>query len=113
MSTASGTAAAKKAAARARKAEAQDDPDPVSFEHDGQTYVIAPDALNDLELFEAIEDGKHLVAIRSYLGAEQWKTFKDSIRNENGRVPAEAAEPFMNKLLEAVGQGNSSASSTS
>lgn len=107
MSTASGTAAAKKAATRARKAEAEPNTEPISFEHDGETYTIAADAVNDLELLEDFEDGKNLSGIRRLLGAEQWARFKDSARDGAGRVPAEAAEPFLDKLQEVLGQGNS------
>jgi hypothetical protein len=113
VSTKNGAPAAKKAAARARKTEAAEDPEPISFEHNGVRYVIAPDALDDLELMENLEDEKYFAAVRGFVGAEQWATFKATNRNEDGRVPASAAEPFLDKLLEVIGKGNSSASSTS
>lgn len=108
MSTASGTPAAKKAASRARKNEAA--PQPVVVEYDGVTYTIHPDAANDLELLEDLEDENYLRAIRGYLGVDQWGQFKDSHRNASGRVPVEAMEPFLSALLKEMGQGNSSAS---
>lgn len=83
------------------------DPKPVEFTFDGVDYTVDPEAANDLELLEALEDGKYITAIRSYLGADQWAQFKDSQRNDAGRVSADKTEAFLNALMEAVGQGNS------
>lgn len=105
---------AKSRAANARKAEAspalaQD----VEFEYEGQTYTIEADRLNNLELFEAIEDEKYLQATRGFLGDAQWAEFKDSQRLPDGRVPMECLEGFLAEMVKAIGQGNSSASSGS
>lgn len=108
------SAAAKRAAAAARKAEARpEEAKPVEFEYDGKTYVVTPDALDNLELFEAVEDEKYLTATRGFLGKEQWERFKDAHRLPDGRVPLEAFEGFLQALMKAVGQGNSLGSSGS
>lgn len=105
---------AAKAASTARKAEADpENAQPVSFEYDGRTYIIEQERLNNLELFEAIEDEKFLTATRGFLGREQWDAFKDDHRTEDGRVPMEPLEGFLADLMKAVGQGNFSASSGS
>lgn len=96
-----------KAALDATKAEATGDAQPVSFVFDGETYTIDADAADDLELMEYIEDEKYILALRGYLGAEQWRRFKDGHRNEKGRVTAERAGEFLQALTEAIGSGNS------
>lgn len=82
------------------------DREPVSFEHDGATYTIDPENLDNLELFEAIEDEKYLTATRGFLGKAQWKAFKDANRDEQGRVPMAPVEDFLQAMMEAIGQGN-------
>ena len=88
------------------KAEAADAPATVEFEHDGETYVIERANMNNLELFEAIEDERFITATRGFIGREQWAQFKDKYRTEDGNVPIESLEGFLQALMEAVGQGN-------
>jgi hypothetical protein len=97
----------KPAATAAAKAEAAGDPQPVSFEFDGETYTIDADAADDLELMEYIEGEKYILALKGYLGAEQWQRFKDTHRNDKGRVTASRAGDFLQALTEAIGAGNS------
>ena len=80
----------------------------VTLDHEGRTYTITADAIDDLELFEMIEDGKQLTALRRFLGAEQWSAFKDSVRGDSGKVRMSDAEDFLNKLMEALGNLNAS-----
>lgn len=102
------TATAKAKAAQARKAEAAPElAEPVTFEYGGREYVIKPEAVNNLELYEAIEDQKYLTAARGFIGREQWDLFKDDHRLPDGRVPMEPVEGFLEALMEAIGQGNS------
>lgn len=90
----------------ARKAEATDEVQYVEFEHNGETYTVHPDALDNLELFEAVEDEQYLKATRGFIGKEQWDKFKNTHRTEDGRVPMAALEGFLQALMEAIGQGN-------
>lgn len=107
MSTASKKASTQKAASRARKAEAKPDEDvALRFEIAGNAYVVDRAAVTDVEFFEACEDGKEITAIRTVLGVEQWQRLKDSIRDADGRVPAERLEPFLDAMLDAAGLGN-------
>lgn len=94
------------AAAKARKAEATDDPKDFTFEYDGETYTVAAENLDNLELFEAIEDQRYLRATRGFIGQAQWDAFKDKYRTPDGRVPMSGLEGFLSALMEAVGQGN-------
>lgn len=94
------------AATRARKAEATGKFEDVTFTHGGNEYTVRGESLNNLELFEAIEDEKYLTATRGFLGREQWDAFKDSVRTDDGRVPMEPLEDFLADLMKAVGQGN-------
>lgn len=96
--------------AKARKAEVTGAVRDASFEYHGRTYMVTSEAANDLELFEAVEDGKEMTAVRSVLGAEQWQAFKDDHRTDTGRVPLEPVEGFIHALMGALGLGNSAAS---
>ncbi len=94
---------------KATKAEV--DNAPLVVEHDGETYEIDRGNANNLELMEFAEDGLYLKAIRGYIGLDQWSAFKDKYRDEQGRVDAEAFEPFLDAVMQSL--GNSPASSGS
>lgn len=129
------SAASKAAATRARRAEAESDPpdleaaavvngsrpptgdhkakkgkaaDGIAVDFDGVTYTVDSTSVNDLELMEYLEEEKYVLAIRGYLGVEQWSKFKESHRSaETGRVPMDRVPAFLTELTEAIGQGNS------
>lgn len=84
---------------------------PLIVEHDGATYEIDRANANNLELMEFAEDGLYLKAIRGYIGLDQWAAFKDKYRDDQGRVDADAFEPFLDAVMQAL--GNSPASSGS
>ena len=89
---------------KARKAEAKPEKaTPTTFEYGEETYTVAPEALDNVELFEAVEDQKYLTAARGFVGREQWDAFKNANRTEDGRVPMEHAEAFLKALMDAVG----------
>jgi len=109
-------AAPRKPQDHAAKAEAKGED--VKFDHEGVHYVIDRDNVDNLELMEFVEDEQYIKAIRGYLGVDQWAKFKDSHRDEKGRVDSKAFEPFLNAAMVAVGGGkkespNSPASPTS
>lgn len=81
----------------------------IHLEHDGVEYVIRRQDADDLEIFELVEEDKAILATRAFLGDAQWERFKDSQRNEAGRVPLTAFNDFLDALMGAIG-GNSSAS---
>lgn len=98
------------------KAEAKSGPVHVPF--DGVDYQIDRENINNLELFEFIEDEQYIKAIRGFLGLDQWAKFKDSQRDDQDRVSAAKFEDFLNAVMEAVGgksasSGGSSASTPS
>lgn len=78
----------------------------------GHQYTIARENVDDVEIFELIEDGKSLSALRAMVGPVQWARFKDDARNDQGRVTMTEMNDFLNLCMEAIGgaQGNSSAS---
>ena|SRR5690349_6535581 len=80
----------------------------VTFE--GQKYTIPRENVDDLELFEALEDNKYISATRGFLGQEQWDAFKDAHRID-GRVPMSTMNEFLDALMASL--GNRSASSDS
>lgn len=98
----------KKTDAKAGKAEAKLEAITVPF--GDQTYVIPRSHVDDLELFEALEDNHYIVATRGFLGQQQWDAFKDAHR-VNGRVPMSTMNEFLDALMESL--GNRSASSAS
>lgn len=107
---------AKKPTDHAAKAEAKGED--ITFDFDGTQYVIPRDTVDNVELFELIEDGKNFQVARMFVGAKQWDAFKDSVRLPDGRVPGEPTDRFLNAITAATGGGsvespNSSASPTS
>ena len=78
----------------------------IEFEFDGQPYVIDRECADNMELFEFIEDEKHMKALRGFVGAEQWSRFKDQVRTPDGRVPAKPTERFLNMVMAAIGGGS-------
>lgn len=100
------TAAKTNVTALKNEAKPLDEREPVSFEYDGETYTIDPANVDNLELYEAVEDEKYLTAARGFVGKDQWSKFKDTHRDNEGRVPMAPVEGFLQALMEAVGQGN-------
>lgn len=88
------------------KAEAGQEVADVTFEHDGTTYTIPRANMTNLELFEFVEDQHYIKATRGFIGREQWAEFKDKYRTDDGNVPMESLEGFLEAMMEAVGQGN-------
>jgi len=89
---------------------ADDAPPPgrvVTVDYEGHTYTYDLDDL-ELEALEDWDDGKHIRAVRSILGAEQWAAYKQ-------RHPKYVAlDGFLAALLKAAASsGNPSASSVS
>lgn len=64
-----------------------------------ETYVVAPDALDNIELIEAIEDEKFIKAIRMVIGDAQWAKYKESNRDENGRVLSDGFQEFVEAIF--------------
>lgn len=95
---------------KAAKAEAESKP--IEFDFDGEHYVIDRDNADNLELAEFVEEDKYILAIRGYIGRDQWAAWKNSHRDDAGRVRSDQFEPFLDAVMEAIG-GNSEASSTS
>lgn len=82
----------------------------VDFE--GTQYFVDKDAVNDLDVMEDLADiqadpeqnsAMMVRVIRKIVGREQWNKFKDSQRNESGRVTGDNLEEFINKIFKAVG----------
>lgn len=92
----------------ARKNEANPEAaTPITFQYDGETYEVVENAVDNLELFEFIEDEKFLKATKGFLGQAQWDKFKDTHRTEDGRVPMAPVEGFLQELMNAIGSKNS------
>lgn len=88
------------------RAEAKELPQSLEVEYEGETYKIIPSDFTNLDVLEALEDGQYITAVRTTLGREQWKKFKDSIRDEQGRAPVEHLEKLLEKLQTTVGPTN-------
>lgn len=70
MSTNPQTVAARKAARAEALGEA------VTFPYDGADYTIDPAVLKDLDVLEALEDGRVITGMKTILGTAQWATFR-------------------------------------
>lgn len=85
--------------------------DSLTVEFNGQTYDITRSRMDNLEIFELVEDNKAISASREFLGPEQWSRFKEKNRVD-GRVSMTTFNEFLDSIMKAVG-GNSSASAGS
>ena len=94
------------------QAKAEAKRESVDFTFGGIDYSISRENADNLDLYEYIEEEKYILAIRGYLGPEQWAKFKDSHRGPAGHVSMETFEKFLDAAMAAIG-GNSPASPTS
>jgi len=87
----------------------------IEFDHDGEHYVIDRENADNLALMEFVEDQQYIKAIRGYVGLDQWARFKDTHRDEAGRVTTATFESFLQSVMDSIGgeSGNSSGSATS
>ena len=85
--------------------------DRIEVQFKGETYLITRDRMDNLEIFELVEDEKAISAVREFLGPEQWGRYKESNRVD-GRVSLTDFNDFLNQIMAAIG-GNSSASAGS
>jgi len=98
---------AKKPADHAAKAEAKGED--IAFDHDGVTYTIERDVVDDVEILELIGDmttNPILLpkVVRTMLGAIQWAAFKDAHRNAKGRVPSDQLRGLFEAIDDAAGK---------
>lgn len=64
----------------------------ITFTFDGDKYQINPTTEWDVDVLEAVEDGKVVSVVRAILGDKQWETFKVKPRKVED----------LNKLFEAI-----------
>jgi hypothetical protein len=72
------------------------------FEYEGREYNVSSSALDDVEILELLEDEKYISVVRRILGKEQWETFKDSVREADGRVPSASLEGFLKVVMKVA-----------
>ena len=64
----------------------------MQVDYQGKTYTLDDDAIQDFEVFEEVVEVQSgniapvIHVVKSLLGEEGYKTLKDSLRDENGRV---------------------------
>src|SRR5690625_7841180 len=88
---------------KAAKAEAENKD--ITFEWNERDWIVPREAFDNVELFEAIEDEKYLTAVRGYLGRTQWSEFKDSVREDAGRVPTDLYVRLLISQIDELGPG--------
>ena len=69
----------------------------------GVHYTLQASDVDDLEIFELIEDGKAVTALRKILGPDRWAEFKESARGKEGRVTMSTTNDFLNAIMSAIG----------
>lgn len=97
----SGAQSNSKATASKTAAQNEADSTPVEVDHGGVHYTIPPTSEWSVDVFEAAEDGKATIALRTVLGPDQWQAFKDT-----GPTLADIGELF-DLIAEATGLGKS------
>lgn len=102
---------AKVPADRAAKAEATGDPIPVELDFNGETFafVVDPDALDDADALEALQQNMPSLMFRALTGEHEGE-FRDRLRDENGRLRVSDLAKFVMAGMEAMRLGKSSAS---
>lgn len=78
-------------------------------EFNGETYTITKDRADNLEIMEYVEDQEYIKALRGYLGLEQWATWKEQARDDDGIVRMSAFEQFLDSIMKAIGGAKESA----
>ena len=75
-----------------------------TFTFRGVTYTVPRNAMDDLEVLEALEEDKFITVIRKTIGDAQWKTFKDTSRTADGRLPLTESgfEEFLDAMMKAL-----------
>lgn len=77
------------------------------FEHDGVTYTVSGDALDDAELLEHFTTNNFVGALMKLLGLEQWAEWKEANRDpESGRVKASDAAKFLSVAMDKLKRKN-------
>ena len=75
----------------------------VTIEFNDTTYIVPPDAMNNIEIMEYVEEEAYIKAVKAIIGVTQWQTFKDSNRNDEGHVTGEVFQEFIQELFGALG----------
>lgn len=95
---------------RAAKAEALDEPIPVSIELEGFDkpfeFDVDPEALDDADAVDAYAQKNPSPMFRALTG-EHAEKFRARLRDDKGRVKLSTIFDFVNSTLEAVGAGKS------
>lgn len=74
----------------------------VTVEFNGVEYSIHGGAMENVEVLEFLEDEQYIKALRALIGRARWAQFKESIRTEDGIVPASELEKFLQVVMEAL-----------
>ena len=87
-------------------------PEDTTVEWKGHEYTLTDDAKNDFEVLELLDDVESNPArfpklLRALLGPEQFDTWKENSRGENGRVSTTDAGEFFRFLMGEANKGNS------
>lgn len=80
----------------------------VKFKFEGVEYEIAGEAItDDFEVIEYLAEDRTLpLAVKKILGDAQWSRYKESVRDESGRIPAQTTADFMEAMFGSVEDAN-------
>lgn len=70
----------------------------------GFEFSVEEDALNDMELLDALEEARLSTACSLLLGKEQRGRLYEHLRNEKGRVPVDRVSSELLEIIQAGGR---------
>lgn len=76
------------------------------FNWRGTDYEVDTDRIDDLEFIEKLEQNLFASALTMMLGQEQYVTFKDQVKEAEGRVSMMTTKTFLEEYMEFAGRGN-------
>lgn len=89
-------------------------PQETVLEWQGETYTIAADAFDDVEIVEYLAEAQagqphmYLLAVKTLLGTQEWARWKANAKAEaeNGRISQKDARAFFDHVMTEARQGN-------
>lgn len=84
------------------------------LEWEGETYTVAADAFDDVEIVEYLAEAQagqphmYVLAVKTLLGVQEWGRWKAKAKaaSKTGRISQQDARDFFDHVMKAAGSGN-------